>query len=67
MTRYARIAGTGSCLPPQRLTNADMVAKLATGDEIVVCVDNGGDQRVPSTAETDPSSLAARRMASAGP
>ena len=29
MTRYARIVGTGSCLPPQRLTNADMVARLA--------------------------------------
>ena len=29
MTRFARISGTGSCLPPQRLTNADMVARLA--------------------------------------
>ncbi len=29
MKRYARITGTGSCLPPQRLTNADMVAMLA--------------------------------------
>lgn len=41
MTRYARIAGTGSCLPPQRLTNADMVAMLAprgveTSDEWIV-------------------------------
>lgn len=35
--------------------------KPAVGDEIVVCADNGGDQRVPSTAESDPSSLAARR------
>ena len=35
--------------------------KPATGDEIVVCADHGGDQRVPSTAESDPSSLAARR------
>lgn len=34
MTRFARISGTGSCLPPQRLTNADMVARLAaTGVE----------------------------------
>ncbi len=32
MTRFARITGTGSCLPPQRLTNADMVAKLAARD-----------------------------------
>lgn len=30
MTRFARITGTGSCLPPQRLTNADMVSMLAT-------------------------------------
>ncbi|QHE85102.1 beta-ketoacyl-ACP synthase III [Hydrogenophaga sp. BPS33] len=41
MTRYARITGTGSCLPPQRLTNADMVALLAprgveTSDEWIV-------------------------------
>ena len=31
------------------------------GDEIVVCADRGADQRVPSTAETDPDSRAARR------
>ncbi|MBV1731873.1 MAG: ketoacyl-ACP synthase III [Hydrogenophaga sp.] len=31
MTRYARISGTGSSLPPQRLTNADMVDRLAAG------------------------------------
>ena len=41
MTRYARIAGTGSSLPPQRLNNADMVARLAargveTSDEWIV-------------------------------
>jgi len=41
MTRYARIVGTGSCLPPQRLTNADMVARLAargveTSDDWIV-------------------------------
>lgn len=29
MTRFARITGTGSSLPPQRLTNADMVNMLA--------------------------------------
>jgi 3-oxoacyl-[acyl-carrier-protein] synthase-3 len=29
-TRYTRIAGTGSFLPERRLTNADMVAELAT-------------------------------------
>jgi 3-oxoacyl-[acyl-carrier-protein] synthase-3 len=41
MTRYARITGTGSSLPPRRLTNADMVAMLAprgveTSDEWIV-------------------------------
>ncbi|MCZ8254238.1 MAG: ketoacyl-ACP synthase III, partial [Polaromonas sp.] len=30
MTRYSRIAGTGSYLPPRRLTNADLAAELAT-------------------------------------
>jgi len=41
MTRYSRIAGTGSCLPSRRLTNADLVAELAsqgveTSDEWIV-------------------------------
>jgi 3-oxoacyl-[acyl-carrier-protein] synthase III len=41
MTRYARITGTGSALPPLRLTNEDMVARLAsrgieTSDEWIV-------------------------------
>ncbi len=41
MTRFARISGTGSCLPPHRLTNADLVARLAqrgveTSDEWIV-------------------------------
>jgi hypothetical protein len=31
------------------------------GDEIVVCADHGEDQRMPSTAQTDPDSRAARR------
>jgi 3-oxoacyl-[acyl-carrier-protein] synthase-3 len=30
MTIYSRISGTGSFLPPRRLTNADLVAELAT-------------------------------------
>lgn len=29
MARYSRITGTGSALPPRRLTNADMVSMLA--------------------------------------
>ena len=41
MRRYARITGTGSALPPRRLTNADLVAELAaqgveTSDEWIV-------------------------------
>jgi 3-oxoacyl-[acyl-carrier-protein] synthase-3 len=40
-TRFARIAGTGSYLPPKRLTNQDLVAQLAqrgieTSDEWIV-------------------------------
>jgi len=35
-------------------------------DEIVVCVDRGEDLRVPTTAESDPSSLAARRALNNG-
>ncbi len=34
--------------------------------EIVVCVDRGEDLRVPSTAESDPSSLAARHALNNG-
>jgi 3-oxoacyl-[acyl-carrier-protein] synthase-3 len=30
MSRYSRIAGTGSHLPPRRLSNADLAAELAT-------------------------------------
>ena len=41
MTSYSRITGTGSHLPPRRLTNADLVADLAqrgidTSDEWIV-------------------------------
>jgi 3-oxoacyl-[acyl-carrier-protein] synthase-3 len=41
MKRYSRITGTGSFLPPRRLTNADLVAELAnkgveTSDEWIV-------------------------------
>lgn len=41
MRLYSRIAGTGSCLPPRRLSNADLVAQLAeqgieTSDEWIV-------------------------------
>jgi hypothetical protein len=41
MRRYSRITGTGSSLPPRRVTNADLVAELAqrgieTSDEWIV-------------------------------
>ena len=41
MKRYSRITGTGSFLPPRRLTNADLVAELAakgveTSDDWIV-------------------------------
>ena len=41
MNRYSRITGTGSYLPPRRLTNADLVTELAakgieTSDEWIV-------------------------------
>ena len=36
------------------------------GDEIVVCADHGEDQRVPSSAESDPNSRAARRALDGG-
>jgi 3-oxoacyl-[acyl-carrier-protein] synthase-3 len=41
MTRYSRISGTGSYLPPRRVTNADLAAELAargveTSDEWIV-------------------------------
>ncbi len=41
MRRYSRITGTGSYLPPRRLTNADLVAQLAgrgieTSDDWIV-------------------------------
>ena len=41
MKRYSRISGTGSYLPPHRLSNADLVADLGaqgveTSDEWIV-------------------------------
>ena len=41
MSRYSRITGTGSYLPPRRVTNADLAAELAvqgveTSDEWIV-------------------------------
>ena len=44
----------------------DRCRAARNSDEIVVCVDRGEDLRVPSTAESDPSSLAARRALNNG-
>lgn len=44
----------------------DRCRAAGNSDEIVVCVDRGEDLRVPSTAESDPSSLAARRALNNG-
>ena len=40
--------------------------KPSAGDEIVVCADHGDDLHVPSTAESDPNSRAARRALDGG-
>ncbi len=44
----------------------DQCRTARRADEIVVCVDRGDDLRVPSTAESDPTSLAARRALNNG-
>lgn len=47
-------------------TVQDRCRSARKSGEIVVCVDRGKDLRVPSTAESDPSSLAARRALNNG-
>jgi hypothetical protein len=47
-------------------TVQDRCRSARKSGEIVVCVDRGEDLRVPSTAESDPSSLAARRALNNG-
>lgn len=49
--------------------SADSVSRRcrpAVGDEIVVCADRGRDQRMPSTADSDPNSRAARQALDGG-
>lgn len=49
--------------------SADSVSRRcrpAVGDEIVVCADRGRDQRMPSTADSDPNSRAAREALDGG-
>lgn len=69
MSHFSRITGTGSCLPKQRLTNADLVALLAadgieSSDEWIV-ERTGIKARHFADAETNTSDLAleASRMA----
>lgn len=47
-------------------TVQDRCRAARRGGEIIVCIDRGEDLRVPSTAESDPSSLAARRALNNG-
>lgn len=47
-------------------TAQDRCRNARKSGEIVVCIDRGEDLRVPSTAESDPSSLAARRALNNG-
>ena len=47
-------------------TVQDRCRSARKSGEIVVCVDRGEDLRVPSTADSDPSSLAARRALNNG-
>ena len=47
-------------------TVQDRCRNARKSGEIVVCIDRGEDLRVPSTAESDPSSLAARRALNNG-
>ena len=68
MARYSRITGTGSYLPPRRLTNADLAAELAskgveTSDEWIV--DRTGIHArhfaAPDVSSSDLGAEAARR------
>ena len=68
MTRYSRITGTGSFLPPRRVTNADLAAQLAangveTTDEWIV--DRTGIRArhfaAPDVTSSDLGTEAARR------
>jgi len=72
--RYSRITGTGGCLPPRRVTNADMVSELAargieTSDQWIV--ERTGIRArhfaAPDVAASDLAAQAARAaIASAG-
>jgi hypothetical protein len=59
-----RLAAAKSRLSVETIQDRCRTARKA--GEIVVCVDRGEDLGVPSTAESDPSSLAARRALNNG-
>ncbi|MFZ5745433.1 MAG: hypothetical protein ACOY7T_13240 [Pseudomonadota bacterium] len=59
-----RLAAAKSRLSVETVQDRCRSARKA--GEIVVCVDRGEDLRVPTTAETDPDSLAARRALNNG-
>lgn len=59
-----RLAAARSRLGIESVQSRCKAARKA--GEIVVCVDRGEDLRVPSTAESDPASLAARRALNNG-
>ena len=54
-----RLAAASARLSIESVQDRCRTARKA--DEIVVCIDRGDDLRVPSTAESDPESRAARR------
>ena len=51
MTRRARIAGTGSCVPERRLTNADLEKIIDTTDEWITSRCGIKERRITSEAE----------------
>ena len=65
MSRFSRITGTGSYLPPRRLTNADLATELAakgveTSDDWIVERTGIRNRHIAAPDETT-SSLASRR------
>lgn len=72
---WASTAGAQQVTAEEALANAQAVysadsvsrrCRPSSGDEIVVCADRGEDQRVPSTAQSDPNSREARQFRSGG-
>ena len=72
MTKYAKIIGTGSYLPPRRVTNHDLAAQLAengieTSDEWIVTRTGMRERRISHVSATEMAVVAARRaLACAG-